>query len=157
MQGKKLNNFLNFSLIKILRILLSLFSCISLYVCFKSVRNSMINITLLFQASQHISISKWFQVERELHRQELMRERERKMAEELKGSSRAGAGGASGAGGPQPETSRHKSEHERNSFKTMQRPPPLTKRQIAVVSLIFYFLMRFTRILQMTLFEKGRK
>ena len=131
------------------------------YVCFKSVRNKKfynINITSLFQASQHISISKWFQVERELHRQELMRERERKIAEELKGASSdrgsqsgrnglgggtshgssgslAGlAGGGGGGGLPQPE-SRHKSDHERNSFKTgLQRPPPLTKRQIAVVS-----------------------
>ena len=134
------------------------------YFCFKSVRNSMINITLLFQASQHISISKWFQVERELHRQELMRERERKIAEELKGASSggsqsgrnglgggtshgssgslAGLGGAGGGGGglPQPE-SRHKSDHERNSFKTgLQRPPPLTKRQIAVVSFCRCFL-----------------
>ena len=132
-------------------------------VCFKSVRNSMINMTLLFQASQHISISKWFQVERELHRQELMRERERKIAEELKGASSggsqsgrnglgggtshgssgslAGLGGAGGGGGglPQPE-SRHKSDHERNSFKTLQRPPPLTKRQIAVVSFCRCFL-----------------
>lgn len=95
-------------------------------------------------------------VERELHRQELMRERERKIAEELKGASSggsqsgrnglgggtnhgssgslAGLGGGGGGGGglPQPE-SRHKSDHERNSFKTgLQRPPPLTKRQIAV-------------------------
>ena len=134
---------------------------ISTYVCFKSVRNSMINITLLFQASQHISISKWFQVERELHRQELMRERERKIAEELKGASSGGSqsgrnglgGGTShgssgslaglgggGGGLPQPE-SRHKSDHERNSFKTgLQRPPPLTKRQIAVVSFCRCFL-----------------
>ena len=133
---------------------LIMYICID--VCFKSVKNSMINITLLFQASQHISISKWFQVERELHRQELMRERERKIAEELKGASSGGsqsgrnglgggtnhgssgslAGLAGGGGGglPQPE-SRHKSDHERNSFKTgLQRPPPLTKRQIAVVS-----------------------
>ena len=54
---------------------------------------------------------KRFQVERELHRQEVMRERDRKVSE--------------------PRDNRH---NERNSFKTLQRPPPLTKRQIAVVS-----------------------
>lgn len=58
---------------------------------------------------------KSFQVERELHRQELMRERERKMVDEFKG------GKANSFKGTQPTP---------NS----QRPPPMTKRQIAVVS-----------------------
>ena len=75
-----------------------------------------------------------------MHRQELMRERERKMGEELKGAnSKANAAAAHVANGTGQTESRHKNEHERNSFKTMQRPPPLTKRQIAVVSLIFLF------------------
>ena len=73
-----------------------------------------------------------------MHRQELMRERERKMGEELKGANNSKAEKAAAAAGvgPLQTESRHKNEHERNSFKnTIQRPPPLTKRQIAVVSI----------------------
>ena len=77
-----------------------------------------------------------------------MRERERKMGEELKGANNSKAEKAAAAEvGPLQTESRHKNEHERNSFKnTMQRPPPLTKRQIAVVSNSFDAWIFFSKL-----------